>query len=442
MDIKALYSILNSAWFIEPQAAQVYGGLLDSFLQTGQSPFEDSRQKNIATSYRIDQKGNKSSTGNIQVFDLQGVVMKYDNCGNPGSQTWTNNTIAANNDPSIHAIIFLIDSPGGSIGGLEGFADAIRDCDKPTFAFTDTLMCSAAYWLGSSCDVVVASSANNGYATKIGCIGTMITVRDYRKKLEQEGIVETIILADKSHDKNSEYFEVINGNHKNIKAELNAINDTFLSAVKSNRSGKLKLELEDVLTGKTYNSNQALAYGLIDQIGTFSDVVTLAAKASITYSKTNRHMSNSNTPFEAALIAADAQSFPQVETTDKQSGFLLSEEHLTNISTAIKTANTTNKTLAEKVSTLEANAEQNNDATAKLEAMTSKEAATAQKLADAEAKVAELNEQLASAKDGATQFFSGTGSDKQDPAGAHETAKDKVFDNMPHNRAADELGIG
>ena len=60
-------------------------------------------------------------------------------------------------DIEVETIIFHIDSPGRVVGGVEELARKISNLKKPTIAYTDGMMCSAAYWLGSSADRVIAS---------------------------------------------------------------------------------------------------------------------------------------------------------------------------------------------------------------------------------------------------------------------------------------------
>src|SRR4051812_2968410 len=54
-------------------------------------------------------------------------------------------------DQHIDAILLGIDSPGGSVAGIDDAANAIMMADlrKPTSAYIRGMGCSAAYWLAS-----------------------------------------------------------------------------------------------------------------------------------------------------------------------------------------------------------------------------------------------------------------------------------------------------
>ena len=116
----------------------------------------------------------------------------------------------------------------------------------------------------------------------IGSIGTMAMWQDDSKAKESNGIKVHKVFATKSTDKNRTFEKANAGDYTDIIKELDQLNDTFLSAVQVNRSGKLNLEKEDVLTGKVYDGNAAVKFGLADRIGSFE----IAVKRSLMMAKT------------------------------------------------------------------------------------------------------------------------------------------------------------
>ena len=71
---------------------------------------------------------------------------------------------------SVKGIIFDINSPGGEVNGVADLADKIFSArgSKPygIVARTGGMMCSAAYWIGSSCEKIY--TASNGTLGSIG----------------------------------------------------------------------------------------------------------------------------------------------------------------------------------------------------------------------------------------------------------------------------------
>ena len=70
-------------------------------------------------------------------------------------------------DSSIGAIVLNIDSPGGSVYGVEELADKIYKArgTKPVYAVANSLAASAAYWIGSA--------ASQLYVTPSGEVGSI-----------------------------------------------------------------------------------------------------------------------------------------------------------------------------------------------------------------------------------------------------------------------------
>jgi signal peptide peptidase SppA len=291
-------NIYNKPWLIEPQSALNLLELWERVISretTWRAESEESHegyfqiQKLFANSdvvfAPIDTYQAKSFKGfdgaNVAVIPVQGPLMKQDFCGDFGTATLANLFRLAENTRSVESIVLMIDSPGGTVDGTASFANAIKNSKKPTVAAVDGLAASAAYWLASSADEIIASSKTD----VVGSIGTMVSWRDTTKMYENNGVVLRQYYATKSVDKNRAFNEANAGDGRMLVQEmLDPINNEFLSAVKNNRAGKLDLQTEDVLTGKTYVASKAKQTGLIDNIMSFDNAV----KRSIQMAKTIR----------------------------------------------------------------------------------------------------------------------------------------------------------
>lgn len=219
---------------------------------------------------------DNAEPGSIAIIPIQGAIMKQDYCGWAGTETLGAWTMQADNHPNIAGIIHFIDSPGGTVDGTFELADLTKSTQKPLLAFSNGLMASAAMAIGSA--------ANERWAvhqtTRIGSIGTMISLTDYTKYYETIGIKQHTVNADSSPDKNKTFTELQKGNYGPVKLEmLNPMNEIFLSYVRNNLSdlkeGKPVGEglPGEPLTGKVYLAETAKSFGLIDQIGTLQQAV-------------------------------------------------------------------------------------------------------------------------------------------------------------------------
>ena len=78
-------------------------------------------------------------------------------------------------NPEVEKVALQISSPGGTVTGVEELANKVRNLEKPTLAYTDSEMASAAYWIGSAADRVVASPSST--VGSIGVYGSRVRVQ-------------------------------------------------------------------------------------------------------------------------------------------------------------------------------------------------------------------------------------------------------------------------
>ena len=96
-------------------------------------------------------------------------------------------------DEKVSAILLDIESGGGSVNGVSdtgNLISMINDNVKPVTAFTDGLMASAAYWLGSSAGDVYSSKTS-----VVGSIGVISTHMEISAMLKKEGVGVTVMRA-------------------------------------------------------------------------------------------------------------------------------------------------------------------------------------------------------------------------------------------------------
>lgn len=311
---------------MEPNAAAQWADVASRILAGENIPLGPSRDYFYKTFYRVDEKGNLSLNGPVQVMNISGPIIKYDYCGSPGTESMTRQLAAANADSSIKSIILFMDSPGGSVDGTEDFAKAVKASAKPVVTFVNSMMASAAYWIGSAAKEVVVTGANNGYNAIVGSIGTMATWKDVSESNAKNGVKIHEVYASASKDKNADFREANAGNYTSlIKNYLDPLNNTFINAVQANREGKLQPDVENIFTGKSYNAKQAVKFGLADRIGDFKSVVRSSLKLA------NQQNSNSMKPYALTLKASKAESFESMNE-----GIWLTEENIQNIESVLQ----------------------------------------------------------------------------------------------------------
>lgn len=162
-------------------------------------------------------------------------------------------------DESVKGIVFDINSPGGIISGCADLGNKIFEArgSKPygIVARTGGLMCSAAYWLGSSCEKVYC--ADNG---TLGSIGVLSRFTKWNENFVKTQVVVSDLSPDKSPSPDTpEGLEL-------IKKELNEQASVFVSTVARNRGTTYKDVLENFGKGGCFVGEAAVKAGLADGV--------------------------------------------------------------------------------------------------------------------------------------------------------------------------------
>lgn len=332
MSFDLINNITRKPWAIDPQYVEGVTPFLVALLDHKYVPWDKVRSE---APYAVDARSSSSRSGissatpgSIAVIAMSGPLLKNDQfCGPVGTATIGQWVKEADANVNIDGIILHIDSPGGTVDGTEDLARVIKGTKKPIVAYVDGMAASAAYWIGSSADEVIA----NGKTSVVGSIGAMIKMADMQPVLEKAGVKFHEVYASLSTDKNKNYREAVkDGNYTGlINDVLDPLNSMFHSAVRSNRKAKLS-EDENVFSGKTYFAADAKKHGLIDKIGSMDDAMKSVRNLVHTKNTTRMSTAAKYPAFNAFLGFNDG-----FEATEE--GIHLQEQHVEKINTALST---------------------------------------------------------------------------------------------------------
>jgi len=180
-------------------------------------------------------------------------------CGNTSYAEIIQDIENSNSDNSIKNQVFIFDSPGGTVAGMEEAQSGIAKSTKKTYGFI-IFACSACYGLASQCDFIAATPS----ATS-GNIGTILSWMDYGKMLEKIGIEIKIITNDGADLKGTFTENPMSESQKSfLKERINLLGENFWNSVISKRP-----QVDEVCKrAGWYTSEEAGMLGLIDMIAT------------------------------------------------------------------------------------------------------------------------------------------------------------------------------
>lgn len=213
--------------------------------------------------------------GAIQILPIRGIIanrapMVSASTG-PGFNLDSFNAAfdqAADNS-DVKTIVLDVDCPGGNVMGVDETARRIFDARgrKPIIAQVNALNASAAYWITSAADEIVATPSS-----QIGAIGVRMVYEDVAKKLEMEGVSPDIIFAGKYKGEG-----IVGPLGEDTRAHLQAKVDEyygmFVERVAKGRGVAASAVRDGFGEGRTISAKRALEAGMIDRIATMQETL-------------------------------------------------------------------------------------------------------------------------------------------------------------------------
>lgn len=178
--------------------------------------------------------------------------------------------VAAEQNSFVNKIIFDVDSPGGVMAGVDNAAMQIATSTKPTEARVGWMAASAAYYLASQADSIVASNPTSS----VGSIGVVVDLVDASEAYKKWGVKRYSITSTNAPKKrpepHSEEFVA------QVTERLDELHNIFASRVAEGRTRATgdKLSVEKV--NETFGQGgmviaaAAKEIGMIDSISDMS----------------------------------------------------------------------------------------------------------------------------------------------------------------------------
>lgn len=199
----------------------------------------------------------------------------------------------------VGAVVLDIDSPGGTVPGVQEAAELIRDASqiKPFAAISNSMMASAAYWLGSQ---VGPGRLFAAPGSDTGSIGAFRVHQDQSKMLDDIGIKMTLIAQPREKVEGNP-FEPLSGEamQHNL-SQVTATYDAFVSAVSRGRRVSEQQVRQRYGRGRVYGAHEAQRMGLVDRVASLPDVI--AELASPKQRRGTRTLARRNDPATLAVM--------------------------------------------------------------------------------------------------------------------------------------------
>jgi ClpP class serine protease len=210
--------------------------------------------------------------GNTAVISVLGPIIPRANWFSQVSNLTSSTGILESIDEALskdpEKIVFLFDSPGGSVSlGFE-VADKIfslRDLDIPVLSVVQGQCCSLAYLLASQTDYIYT-----GRDSMLGSISVILRAESSDRALRNEGTdINEFVTGNlkQAGDPSKMHFT---DQYASVLEQAMTYHDMFEAAV---ARGRKAVDINKVCTGQVWIGQKAIDAGLADEISTLDDVL-------------------------------------------------------------------------------------------------------------------------------------------------------------------------
>lgn len=174
------------------------------------------------------------------------------------------------NEPRISGIVFDVSSPGGSAFGVKEAADYIASVRSqlPMVAVSNSMMASAAYYLGAATSRIYATPSS-----VTGSIGVACEHSEYSKADAQAGITSTIFRIPEYKMEGHPAEPLTDAAKANMQQRCADLYEMFTSDVARYRGTDANTVKANYGQGRVLSAQDALAAGMVDKISTFNGVI-------------------------------------------------------------------------------------------------------------------------------------------------------------------------
>lgn len=272
-------AVLERPWAIDPHSPE-WAAVCDVLAQraAGDMPTPAEIEARISAHIEAAETGPRAGgarRGPVAVIPIYGLISGRTNLMTRMSAGATAEDIGASfiramDDSEIAGVVFDIDSPGGSVDGIEELGSLIRSRrgQKPISAVAFFRAASAAYWIAAQADEVVVAPSGS-----VGSIGCIAAHEDISAAMEMAGVKVTFITSAKYKAEGNAYEPLTDEAREEIQRIVDAYGGRFVVEVAKGRGVSAATVRQDFGQGRMFLAGAAKAAGLADRVDTLDNTI-------------------------------------------------------------------------------------------------------------------------------------------------------------------------
>lgn len=217
----------------------------------------------------------------VAVIEARGAIHLGRSASSPvsgrsvGSDTLGASLRAAGKDDSVRAVVLRVDSPGGSYVASDAVrreVQALRATGTTVVASMGAVAASGGYFVAMPCERILASPG-----TLTGSIGVLAGKQVLTEALDRVGVRRQSVVAGRYADMFSSDRPFDEEEWLRLEGWLDQVYDDFTAKAAQDRGMPVE-RLRSLARGRVWTGADAVAHGLVDELGGLSDAVDVACR--------------------------------------------------------------------------------------------------------------------------------------------------------------------
>lgn len=219
-------------------------------------------------------KSNLRAKEKVAVIYADGeIVMNDKGDGNIGNN-FAKEIAKARQDSSVKAVVFRVNSPGGSVqasAAIEREIELLKAC-KPVVASYGGYAASGGYWISCGADKIFSDKS-----TLTGSIGVFGLIPSFGKALKKNVHLNVYEVSTHKHGSMASGMSPLDPEEEAaMQVSIDKIYDDFVGRVAAGR-GLTTEAVDEIAQGRVWAGGDAIKIGLVDELGGLTDAIRYAA---------------------------------------------------------------------------------------------------------------------------------------------------------------------
>jgi protease-4 len=228
----------------------------------------------VATFYLLDDSSNLpfdsySFTGRVAIIEVVGIIESSENV--------VRQIKKYQEDSSVKALVVRVESPGGGVAASQEIYEELlkfKESGKNLIVSMGAVAASGGYYIACAADTIVA---NPGTVT--GSIGVVYSFPTFTRLMDKVGVELEVFKSGDLKDVGSFGRDVTEKDRRMLQSVIDDTYNQFINVIAETRELDIE-EVKKLADGSIFTGLQSKELGMIDEIGTFSDAISIAGEIS------------------------------------------------------------------------------------------------------------------------------------------------------------------